>query len=60
MQNCAEVSCPKQLCPSRDAIFLQYNRKGNFGAQCLLTTVAEITDSLQDTTETTLQMETCT
>ena len=51
-RRCGKASHPKQSCPARDAICFKCNRKGHFGAQCLSTTVAEITDSLQDTTLT--------
>ena len=51
-RRCGKASHPKQSCPARDAICFQCNRKGYFGAQCLSTTIAEVTDSLQDTTVT--------
>ena len=51
-RRCGKASHPKQSCPARDTICFRCNQKGHFGAQCLSTTVAEITDSLQDATLT--------
>ena len=49
-RRCGKASHPRQSCPAKDATCFRCNRKGHFGAQCLSKTVAELTDSLQEST----------
>lgn len=51
-RRCGKASYPRQSCPAKVAICRQCNRKGHFAAQCLSKTVAELTESLQESTMT--------